>query len=380
MKSTVFQPNFSLDVLSIIPLREQLVQQIKNSITYLRPLPGTRIISERKVALNCQINRKTVHQAYEQLISDGILVEGPGRGLCVSNQARSLCRHPFASICLVLPYTFHEYLQTTQLTKLGYVSGIMDRATQLGVSIYIATLPAINTPKEILDEWINSLVMRNIGIIDLGPRLLDEDIVWRRMLSCPLPHVLVTQISSLPNLSNVIVDYEESFIECLQTLKSLKHQNLVTISSPTKSQDVRYCSGDRITIFEKLAKKQKFNIHSIVCEFVESNIDNAIEKLLNDNIKASAIVCENDTVAFMVEQALLKRNYKVPEDFSIIGYDRIEAYDYAGFDHCRYNLAALAVDLVVELDKNGKAQEKRTKTVKSKFYKGRSLDVNLTSK
>ena len=380
MKSTVFEPNFSLDVLSIIPLREQLVQQIKNSITYLRPLPGTRIISERKVALNCQINRKTVHQAYEQLISDGILVEGPGRGLCVSNQARSLCRHPFASICLVLPYTFHEYLQTTQLTKLGYVSGIMDRATQLGVSIYIATLPAINTPKEILDEWINSLVMRNIGIIDLGPRLLEEDIVWRRMLSCPLPHVMVTQISSLPNLSCVIVDYEESFIECLNTLKALNHKNLVTITSVKEDRPVKYCSEDRIFIFEKLAKKHKFNVHSIVCEDEEKDIDLAIDQMLNSNIQASAIICENDNVAFMVEKSLVKRNYQVPKDFSIIGYDRIESYDYAGFDHNRYDLAALAVDLVVDLDKNGKAQEKRTKTVKSKFYKGRSLDKNFSSK
>ena len=73
MKPNLFEPNFSLDELSITPLREQLVQQVKNSVTYLRPLPGTKIISERKVALNCQINRKTVHQAYEQLIADGIL-------------------------------------------------------------------------------------------------------------------------------------------------------------------------------------------------------------------------------------------------------------------------------------------------------------------
>ena len=102
--------------------------------------------------------------------------------------------------------------------------------------------------------------------------------------------------------------------------------------------------------------------------------------MLNSNIQASAIICENDNVAFMVEKSLVKRNYQVPKDFSIIGYDRIESYDYAGFDHNRYDLAALAVDLVVDLDKNGKAQEKRIKTIKSKFYKGRSLDKNFSSK
>ena len=380
MKNSIFEPAFSLDELSIIPLREQLVQQIKNSITYLRPQVGAKIISERKVALTCQINRKTVHQAYEQLVADGILEEGKGRGLCVSSLARSLCRHPFASICLVLPYSFHQYLQTIKLNKLGYVSGVMDRATQLGVSVYVATLPAINSSSEIVEEWIDSLVMRNIGIIDLGSRTLVGDLVWEKMLSCPLPHVMVTQISSLPNLSCVIVDYEESFIECLNTLKALTHKNLVTITSVKEDRPVKYCSEDRIFIFEKLAKKHKFNVHSIICEDEEKDIDLAIDQMLNSNIQASAIICENDSVAFMVEKSLVKRNYQVPKDFSIIGYDRIESYDYAGFDHNRYDLAALAVDLVVDLDKNGKAQEKRIKTVKSKFYKGRSLDKNFSSK
>lgn len=380
MKPNLFEPNFSLDELSITPLREQLVQQVKNSVTYLRPLPGTKIISERKVALNCQINRKTVHQAYEQLIADGILEEGQGRSLCVSQKARTLCRHPFASICLVLPSSFHQYLQTTQLSKLGYISGVMDRAAQLGVSVYIATLPAIDSPEKMVEEWIDSLVLRNIGIVDLGPRIFSKDVVWEKMLSCPLPHVMITQISNLPNLSSIIVDYEDSFNDCLDTLKALKHKNLVTISSPSKPRKVKYCSEDRVAIFEMMARKQKFNVHSIICDSKEEEIDNVINNLLKSKISFSAIVCENDYMALMVEKALQKRNYKVPEDFSIIGYDRIEPYDFAGFDHSRFDLAAIAVDLIVDLDKNGKAQEKRTKTVKSKFYKGRSLDKNLSSK
>ena len=119
MKPNLFEPNFSLDELSITPLREQLVQQVKNSVTYLRPLPGTKIISERKVALNCQINRKTVHQAYEQLIALGLPAEDARSVLpqaCCSNIVVSMNIRSFMHFCNERLCTFAQ-LEIRQMAQ-----------------------------------------------------------------------------------------------------------------------------------------------------------------------------------------------------------------------------------------------------------------------
>ena len=75
-----FFPEIVLDKTSLIPLRVQLESKLRRSILDERPLPGTRMISERTLAGILGVNRDTVHYAYEVLAKEKLLNISPLRG------------------------------------------------------------------------------------------------------------------------------------------------------------------------------------------------------------------------------------------------------------------------------------------------------------
>ena len=68
-----YMPTIKLNRGGAEPLHLQLSRGIVEDIFRSRPLPGRPFVSERQLAESLMLNRNTVHRAYEQLISDGIL-------------------------------------------------------------------------------------------------------------------------------------------------------------------------------------------------------------------------------------------------------------------------------------------------------------------
>lgn len=66
------------------PIFRQLAQQISDEIRRGRLLPGTALPGTRELALDLEINRKTVVIAYDELIAQGWLTADPMRGTFVS--------------------------------------------------------------------------------------------------------------------------------------------------------------------------------------------------------------------------------------------------------------------------------------------------------
>ena len=64
MASQKFRPEIRLERNSVIPLCAQLTEQIRSEIIRNRLRSGTRLVSERRLADELEINRNTVHQAY----------------------------------------------------------------------------------------------------------------------------------------------------------------------------------------------------------------------------------------------------------------------------------------------------------------------------
>lgn len=68
-----------------MPIYRQLAQQLSEEIRRGRLLPGTALPGTRELALELQINRKTVVIAYDELIAQGWLTADPKRGTFVSS-------------------------------------------------------------------------------------------------------------------------------------------------------------------------------------------------------------------------------------------------------------------------------------------------------
>ena len=80
MASQKFRPEIRLERNSVIPLCAQLTEQIRSEIIRNRLRSGTRLVSERRLADELEINRNTVHQAYGRLASEDILSVSKVRG------------------------------------------------------------------------------------------------------------------------------------------------------------------------------------------------------------------------------------------------------------------------------------------------------------
>ena len=137
------------------------------------------------------VNRNTVHQAFEALLSEGLLsVAGTrGSGLIVSREILSYCRTSFPFLNFVLPLKMSEQLAVSNLRSLEMIGGVMDRAAELHISVNILSLPSPFLPAAQISQWLDSFVPDSLGVIVLGRRYDVPDPVFKALLDCDfLPH------------------------------------------------------------------------------------------------------------------------------------------------------------------------------------------------
>lgn len=70
---------------SMMPLYEQIVNQIRMQIKEGQMTSGTPLPSVRNLAKQCAISALTVKKAYDVLEEEGLIVTVAGKGSCVAN-------------------------------------------------------------------------------------------------------------------------------------------------------------------------------------------------------------------------------------------------------------------------------------------------------
>ncbi|MBQ4425692.1 MAG: GntR family transcriptional regulator [Lachnospiraceae bacterium] len=71
---------FQIDVMSRVPVYEQLISQIEKLVLSGVLLPGTPLPSVRSLSTALSINPNTIQKAYSELNARGVLSSVPGRG------------------------------------------------------------------------------------------------------------------------------------------------------------------------------------------------------------------------------------------------------------------------------------------------------------
>lgn len=77
---------FKIDPSSNVPIYLQIVQQVKMGIALGKLAPGEQLPSVRELAVRAVINPNTVHKAYRQLITEGLLHGRKGLGVFVADR------------------------------------------------------------------------------------------------------------------------------------------------------------------------------------------------------------------------------------------------------------------------------------------------------
>ncbi len=81
---------FQIDVMSRIPIYEQLIEQVEKFILTGTVSPGEQIPSVRSLSVELSINPVTILKAYNELSARGLIHSVPGRGYFVCTDARDV--------------------------------------------------------------------------------------------------------------------------------------------------------------------------------------------------------------------------------------------------------------------------------------------------
>lgn len=78
---------FSIDLLSRIPVYEQIINQVENYVSKGILGPGDKIPSVRNLSVKLSVNPNTIQKAFSELDSRGIIYSVPGRGCFITDNA-----------------------------------------------------------------------------------------------------------------------------------------------------------------------------------------------------------------------------------------------------------------------------------------------------
>lgn len=384
MKEFRFDPKIHLNHGDIVPLRAQIISQMRQAIITHRVKAGTRVISERALSLELGINRNTVHQAYEELVEMGLFsVQSARGGVRISPQAHEFYKQPFPTINIIMPYCFTEQLKHFSNFGLEMFGGVLDRAAERQVSVQILSLPPIDTPAKQIREFLDSFVHRSTGIITMGRRTKDEcDPVLTAILKCKtLPHVLLSACSpAYSHISSVMADLQTGGRDFLTHLKK---QNISVIGGFTCAgtpREILDHASLRWAEIRDLALREGFAVREYMLDIPEDkypDFDLLAQQIIHDPHQAQCLVTRNDDFACSLADALHKAGKSVPEDYLLTGYDDLahDRYSLSSFNHSRNEMGRLAVDMVLELAERHSAGETLHKKVPTYFTARKSTEL-----
>jgi len=172
--------------------------------------------------------------------------------------------------------------------------------------------------RRMLERKVDGVAIMTFGI---------EELLLDRFAESAIPTVFMDLGPKHPSSVTLKVDYRQGIAEGVRHLEELGHKKIGFISGPLK---LRSAQTRKTAFLESLADvglKPK-NSWLIEGDHTLDGGRDAMNKLLALKQWPTAILCSNDMTAIGVQHALFEAKLKVPEDFSLIGFDDVHLAEY----------------------------------------------------
>lgn len=78
---------FVIDIMSRVPVYEQVINQVEEKVLTRLMLPGDKMPSVRGLSMQLAINPNTIQKAYSELERRGVIITVPGKGAYIADAA-----------------------------------------------------------------------------------------------------------------------------------------------------------------------------------------------------------------------------------------------------------------------------------------------------
>lgn len=226
--------------------------------------------------------------------------------------ARSLLGKPMHSIGILLPVLGEGYHSQV-------LSGIGDLLMEEG---YFYFTVHHRHMENLIKEYPAVLQARGVeGILAIDTKLENP---------LPLPAVLIAGHTTLPDVTNVVLDHEHAARLALRHLYDLGHRKIVYMKGQSVSTDteLRWSATMKAARELGLAIDERLTIQLAKDSTSPEISYPGIHDLLESKRKFTAILCFNDISAMGSIRALHDYGFHVPNDVSIVGFDDIQSASY----------------------------------------------------
>lgn len=162
------------------------------------------------------------------------------------------------------------------------------------------------------------------GVIVLTGRLGDAQLL---QYAQRLPIVVTGRQLSAPRLVSVDVDDFRGAQQATRHLIELGHTRIAFISGPTDHPD----AAERLRGYRQAHADAGLALVPelvVPADFMETGGMLAIQQLLESRQNFTAVFAANDQMAYGARLALYRRNLRVPDDISLVGYDDLPNSTY----------------------------------------------------
>jgi LacI family transcriptional regulator len=199
------------------------------------------------------------------------------------------------------------------------ISGICDRASKLGYKVMIE-----QAKPEFIDErkHIEIFERRYVdGVAVLGT---NDNMKWiEDFRKGPYPAIVVDNYFEQWNSDHAVCDYASGATQVMNYLLQLGHKNIAMLMAAPEIRTAR----DVVDVYKSRLEDAgiQVNPHYIIDgEFTEEGGVRATDQLLDVNPEITAIFAANDKMAIGALHSLRRRNIRVPQDMSVIGFDNLQ--------------------------------------------------------
>ena len=163
------------------------------------------------------------------------------------------------------------------------------------------------------------------GVIILTGRLSDQQLL---KYAQRLPIVVTGRQLAAPKLVSVDLDNFAGAREATRHLIELGHTRIAFIAGPADHPDAFERERGYHQALADAGLEPAPEL--VVCaDFMESGGVLAINHLLESGVAFTAVFASNDQMAYGARLALYRRNIRVPEDISLVGYDDLPNSTYS---------------------------------------------------
>ncbi len=287
---------------------------------------GTKIPSERDLAIELDVSRTTVRNAILALTARGVFERSVGQGTFVKRKPAPAAT-PRASTGTLGYVVCKEKLSRKPIASEAFYFdvflGIEEDTAKSGRHTLFTYLDDYD-PEEV-DAFRAFLAKVDGVVVEEGrnPELLQA------LSDSGVPAVLLAPTASIDGLDLVTMDLAAGVHKAVSWLRSLGHQRIAIINGPLRLESAR----TRFLAWKDAMAATGGSWDELLVDGDEGWSAEAgyaaMNRLLERNRNLTAVFCANDLLAIGALSALSERCISVPQEVSVLGFDDSELARHA---------------------------------------------------